>query len=109
MEYYDWTKYSTIAVDIYVPVGATDRLKAKICLTVGEDWKWVEMSRTIKLEPGKWTTIKANMMPESKDWTHYTPTDQFRADVRKIAIRIDSDKYPVYNGPIYIDNIRLIK
>lgn len=109
MQYFDWSKYSAISVDIYIPTGATDRLKGKIILTVGEDWSWIEMSRTIRLEPGKWTTIEANFLAGSKDWRQYNPTDQLRADVRKIAIRVDSDKYPVYSGPIYIDNIRLIK
>ncbi|MFH1239040.1 MAG: hypothetical protein V1653_02895, partial [bacterium] len=109
MEYFDWSKYSAIAVDIYVPAGATDRLRGKIIVTVGEDWTWVEMSRTITLKPGKWTTIQTDLTPASRDWRQYIPTEQFRTDVRKIAIRIDSDKYPVYNGPIYIDNIRLIK
>jgi len=109
MEYFDWSTYSVISVDVYIPEGATNKLKGEIIFTVGEDWTWTEMSRTTKLKTGEWTTIKANMKPGSKTWRRYKPDDEFRADVRKVAIRIASDKFPVYNGPIYIDNIRLIK
>ena len=109
MEYFDWSPYSVISVDVYIPEGASNKLKGEIIFTVGEDWTWTEMSRTTKLKTGEWTTIKANMKPGSKTWRRYKPDDEFRADVRKVAIRIASDKFPVYNGPIYIDNIRLIK
>lgn len=109
LEYFDWSPYSIISIDIYVPEGATSKLKGEIIFTVGEDWTWREMSKTTKLKAGTWTTIKADIKPGSKDWRRYKPDDEFRADIRKFAIRVASDKYPVYSGPIYIDNIRLIK
>lgn len=106
MEYFDWTPYGTISCDLYVPKDAPVGLKAKIVLTVGENWKWTEMSRSHRLKPGEWITITANLKPGSADWRRTKPTDEFRADVRKIAIRFESNK-PEYNGPIYIDNIVL--
>lgn len=107
MEYMDWTQYSTISADLYVPADAPQGLRAKLVLTVGDDWTWTEMSKTIKLEPGKWITISANLLPGSVDWKRTNPTDEFRADVRKIDIRIESNKKPAYTGPVYIDNIRV--
>jgi len=106
LEYFDWTPYSTIACDIYIPKEAPAGLRAQMILTVGDSWKWTEMSRSIRLVPGEWTTVSANLKPGSTDWKRTQPDDEFRADVRKIAIRVSSNK-PAYDGPIYIDNIVL--
>jgi len=106
MEYFDWTPYSGISCDIYLPENAPNGLKAKIILTVSDSWKWTEMSRSYRLAPGKWTHISANLKPGSTDWKRTKLTDEFRADVRKVAIRLESSK-PAYKGPVYIDNIVL--
>lgn len=107
MEYMDWTPYSTISCDVLVPPSAPEGLRAKIILTVGDDWAWTEMSRSEKLIPGEWVTISGNLLPGSMDWKRTNPTDEFRADVRKIDIRIESNKKPEYNGPVFVDNIRV--
>ncbi len=107
MEYMDWTPYKTVSCDIYVPADAPVGMRAKMILTVGDDWTWTEMSKSVKVEPGKWTTVSANLLPGSTDWKKTNPTDEFRADVRKIDVRVESNKKPVYKGPIYIDNVRV--
>ena len=107
MEYLDLTPYSKLSCDIFILPDAPDSLKAKIILTVGDDWKWTEMSRAVKLEPGKWTTITADLAPGSVDWKRTQVTDEFRADVRKMDIRIESNGKTEYKGPIYIDNVRV--
>ena len=104
----DWTPFSAIAADIYVPYNAPKGLKARFILTVGEKWEWTEMNRALDLHPDQWTTVTANLKEGSLDWKFF-PDETFRKDIRKIGIRIESDKEPVYSGPIYIDNIRLIK
>ena len=106
-EYFDWTPYHRISADIYLPENVPFGLKAKLILTVGENWQWTEMSRLTKLVPGEWTTITASIVPGSMDWRRTQVTDEFRADVRKVGIRIDSNMRPVYAGPIYIDNVRM--
>lgn len=108
-EYFDWTPYKEVACDIFLPKDSPKGLKAKIILTVGENWKFTEMARSIQLVPGEWVTISANLMPGSEDWKKTVVDDAFRQDVRKIAIRIESNKQPVYSGPIYIDNVRVVK
>jgi len=108
-EYFDWTPYKTVLADIYIPKEAPVGLKAKIILTVGENWKFTEMARSVQLVPGEWTTVSANLLPGSEDWKKTVVDDGFRKDVRKFAIRVESNKKPEYNGPIYIDNIRLEK
>jgi len=108
-EYFDWTPYKAISTDIYLPKEAPVGLKAKIILTVGEGWKFTEMARSIALVPGEWVTITASLLPGSEDWKRTVVDDSFRKDVRKIAIRVESNKKPEYTGPIYIDNIRLTK
>jgi len=106
MEFFDWTPYSAISCDIYLPDAAPNGLKAKMILTVGDNWKWTEMSRSYRLTPGKWNNISAKLKPGSEDWKRTKPTNEFRADVRKIAVRVESTKN-AYKGPIYIDNILL--
>jgi len=106
-EYLDLTPYQAILADIFLPEEAPFGLKAKFILTVGEDWDWTEMSRSVKLVPGEWTTISASIVPGSTDWRKTQVTDGFRADLRKLGIRIESNMQPTYSGPIYIDNVRL--
>jgi len=109
MQYQDWSDYSKLACDIYVPADAPKGLKAKMILTVGDQWKWVEGSKATALEPGKWVTLKADLKPGSIDWKIANLDDSFRKDVRKFDIRVESDNKPVYKGPIFVDNIRVIK
>ena len=108
-EYFDWTPYKAISVDVYIPKTAPIGLKAKIILTVGESWKFTEMARSVQLVPGEWVTISAGLIPGSEDWKKTVVDDNFRKDVRKLAIRIESNKKPEYTGPIYIDNVKLMK
>jgi len=107
MEYMDWTPFKTVSADFYIPADAPVGLKAKMILTVGDDWTWTEMSKSVKLEPGKWVTVTANLLPGSMDWKRTNPTDEFRADVRKLDLRVESNKKPAYNGTFYIDNVRV--
>jgi hypothetical protein len=109
MQYFDWTDFSKIACDIYLPKGAPIGLKGKMILTVGDSWKWVEMSRSFPLKPGQWVTMTADLSPGSIDWRRVQVDDAFRQDVRKLDIRVESNNKPAYTGPIYIDNIRVIK
>ncbi|MFH1238507.1 MAG: hypothetical protein V1653_00170 [bacterium] len=107
VEYLDWNKYSEVAVDVFVPANATTGLMAKIILTQGEEWTWVEMRKPVLLTPGKWTTIRANLLPGSTDWRRVQPTEDWRSDIRKFGVRVESDKKAIYNGSVYIGNIRL--
>ncbi|MFH1878274.1 MAG: glycan-binding surface protein [Candidatus Omnitrophota bacterium] len=109
MEYFDWTDFSAVACDIYIPKDAPLGLRAKMILTVGDQWKWVEMSKSYALTPGKWVTLRADIKPGSLDWRRVQVDDEFRKDVRKIDIRVESNNKPEYTGPIYIDNIRVVR
>lgn len=106
VEYFDWTPYGKISADVYLPKEAPAGLKAKIVLTVGENWKWTEMARTVALTPGQTTTITANLKSGSEDWKKTVVDENFRKDVRKLAVRVESNK-PAFKGKIYIDNVRL--
>jgi hypothetical protein len=64
------------------------------------------MANSISLVPGKWTTVTAAIVPGSIDWRAAKILDKFRVDVRKLGIRIESNK-AAYSGPVYIDNARL--
>ena len=108
-QYLDMSRYRVIRVDIYLPADAPIGLKAKLILTVGDNWKFVEMSRSVPLVPGEWATITANIEPGSYDWKRTMPDESFRADVRKIVVRVESNRRPVYKGPVYIDNVRIGK
>jgi len=109
MQYFDWTDYNAIACDVYLPEGSPTGLKGKIILTVGDTWKWVEMSRDFQLIPGEWVTIKGDLMPGSIDWRRVQVDDTFRQDIRKVDVRVTSGGKPAYTGSIYLDNVRVIK
>ncbi len=109
MQYMDWSDSSAIACDVYVPSDAPAGLKGAMILTVGDTWKWVEMSRSYELVPGQWVTIKSDLLPGSIDWRRVQVDDSFRKDIRKMDIRVFSNNKPAYTGPIYVDNIRVIK
>ena len=105
-DYLNFTPYQKIAVDVYLPKEAPPGLKGNIVLTVGEGWTWTEQLRPVMLEPGKWTTVEANIADESKDWKKAKVDAAWRADIRKIDVRVISDKKPAYTGPVYVDNVR---
>lgn len=102
----DWSPFGRFSVDIYLPEGAPEGLGGKIILTTGDDWEWVEMNRTIPLRPGAWTTVTVDLQPHSMDWKFF-PGETFRTKVRKMGVRIESNREPAYRGSVYLDNIRL--
>ncbi len=109
MQYFDWSNYGKIEADVYLPAGAPEGLKASMVLTVGDEWKWVEMSRAFSLVPGQWVTISGDLKPGSIDWRRIQVDDSFRKDIRKVDIRVFSNNVPAYTGPVYIDNVRVVK
>ena len=106
-QYLDVSQYRVIRADIYLPKDAPMGLKAKLILTVGSNWKFVEMSRSVPLMPGEWATITANIEPGSYDWKRVVPDEEFAKDIRKIAVRIESNRKPKYIGTVYVDNVRV--
>lgn len=106
-QYFDWTPYKSISVDIFLPKEAPFGLQGRFILTVGADWTWTEMARLIKLVPGEWTTITASLEPGTTDWRRAQVTEEWRSDVRKLGVRVESNLRPIYKGPVYIDNLRL--
>ncbi|MFH1877653.1 MAG: hypothetical protein ABH883_02490 [Candidatus Omnitrophota bacterium] len=106
-QYLDLSNYRVIRADIFLPKDAPIGLTAKMILTIGSNWKFVEMSRSYPLIPGEWLTIEANIEPGSYDWKRVVPDEEFAEDVRKVAIRVESNRKPKYTGDFYIDNIRV--
>jgi hypothetical protein len=106
-QYLDLTDYISISADIFIPPDAPEGLRAKLIVTVGETWKFVEMARSVRLQPGEWTTLTALITDGSTDWKRTVVDRAFREDVRKVAIRVESNNKPIYSGPIYIDDIRV--
>lgn len=104
----DWSMFQAIAVDVYLPANAPNGLKGRVILTIGENWQWTEQNRAVELTPGAWTTLTANFAPGSVDWKFF-PDESFRKDVKKIGIRIESNKEPAYSGSVFVDHVRLIK
>ncbi|MFC1577008.1 hypothetical protein ACFL3N_01575, partial [Candidatus Omnitrophota bacterium] len=105
--YYDWGQFARINCYIYLPEDAPKGLKGKMILTVGDEWRFVEMKRSAYLMPGKWNLVSAELLPGSEDWKINKVDDNFRRDVRKFDIRVESNKSPVYAGPVYIDDVML--
>lgn len=106
VEVTDWSRFGQLSVSLYVPADAPEELIGRLILTVGEDWTWTEMNHGVPLQPGAWTGITANLKPGSLDWKFF-PEESFRKDVRKLGVRVESDKRPVYTGSVFVDNVRL--
>jgi len=106
-QYLDLTPYRQISVDVLAPRAAPMGLKAKIILTIGDQWKWTEMICSVPLAPGEWATVNASVEPGSMSWKRTEVGESFRSDIRKIVVRVESNKSPIYKGPVYIDNIRV--
>lgn len=106
VEVTDWGAFGYVAVSIYLPADAPSGLQGRIILTVGEKWQWTEMNRGVPLEPGQWTTITADLKPGSMDWKFF-PDEAFRKDVRKLGVRIESNQRPAYQGPVFLDHVRV--
>ncbi len=107
-QYLDLVGYDILAADIYIPSDAPSGLKGKIILTVGDEWRFVEMSWGKKLTPGEWTVVTADISDNSRDWKRTVVDSTFRTDIRKISIRVESDKNPAWSGKINIDNVRAL-
>jgi len=122
-------EYGTISCSFYIPKTAPSGIKAKLILTVedGSEWLWVETMNTIDLTPSEWTVLAASIKSGSRDWMRplgsvisggspndpkvsgaqvYDVKDGFRANIRKIGVRVESDKTG-YAGPVYIDTIKV--
>ncbi|MBI2885381.1 MAG: hypothetical protein HYY15_04325 [Candidatus Omnitrophica bacterium] len=108
VEVTDWTPFSRLVVSIYLPDDAPTGLTGRFILTVGEGWTWTEMNRALPLSPGEWTELAVNLKPGSMDWKFF-PDEEFRKSVRKIGIRIESDKEPAYHGSVFVDNVRVME
>ncbi|MFH0764529.1 MAG: hypothetical protein V1927_05945 [Candidatus Omnitrophota bacterium] len=102
----DWSPFSCLSVDIFLPKNAPQGLRARVILTVGEGWKWTEGNKAFPLTPGEWTVIKLDLTPDSMSWRKFID-DNFRSDIKKLGIRIESNGKIAYKGPVYIDNVKL--
>jgi len=102
----DWTPFGRLSVSVYVPANAPSGLQGRVILTVGDLWQWTEMNRPVSLRPGSWTTIAVNLRPGSMDWKFF-PEESFRENVRKLGLRVESDREPAYSGSVFLDHVRL--
>ena len=102
----DWSPFKYLSVDIYLPKDAPRGLRARVILTVGEDWKWTETNKATLLTPGEWTIIKVDLTPQSMNWRRFID-DEFSSDIRKLGIRVESNGKIAFRGPVYVDNVKL--
>jgi len=106
VEVTDWTPFGRLSVDVFLPADAPAGLAGRIILTVGGRWQWTEMAHAVPLPPGTWTTLTVDLKPGSMDWP-FDLDDAFRADVRKVGVRIEAEHGPSYRGSVFIDRVRL--
>jgi len=71
MDVTDWSPFGYLSVDIFLPKNAPQGLRARVILTVGENWKWTEANKAYPLAPGEWTVIKLDLTPNSMSWRKF--------------------------------------
>jgi hypothetical protein len=102
----DWSPFNYLSYDGYLPKNGPQGLRVRTIVTVGDEWKWTEGNKAFPLTPGEWTSVKLDLTPNSMVWRKFVD-DSFRADIRKLGIRLESNGKITYKGPIYIDNVKL--
>ena len=88
MEYLDLSDYDEILVDIYLPEGAPEGLKARTILTAGENWSFLEMKQSAALIPGQWRTIRASLSGAGRVWKNSASAPNMASDIRKVGVRV---------------------
>ena len=116
----DLSEYTTISAEVFLPKNAPRSLmQARLIITAGDGWHFIEMREAVPLKPGKWTKIEAKLEKEyvegePSDWKGRNPEKRLYNNidkVKKIAVRVEYNAAPPtqtgkkYEGPIYIDNI----
>ncbi|MFH1877579.1 MAG: hypothetical protein ABH883_02080 [Candidatus Omnitrophota bacterium] len=113
----DLSGYNTISADVYLPKKAPEGLmQARIILTCGDGWHFIEMRSAVPLKHGKWVTVKANLEKEEVPESEWKGRKEKRLflhidKIKKIAVRVEYDAAPPskvgprYTGPVYVDNI----
>lgn len=126
---FDWSAYKTLLCDVYLPEEAPDKIKARIALSVGEKWLWIESARATKLKPGQWVTLSANLIPGNERWLRTKMVERIGEDgkahgyvmktakepmakeyiqeVQVLTVRLQSERVK-YKGSVFVDNIRLV-
>jgi hypothetical protein len=90
----DWSGYSQLTADVYVPEGA-DNFLAQVFLKTGDEWTWAN-TPDIALVAGQWNTITADLSALGN-----------LAQVHEIGIKIGTSS-TAFEGTFYIDNVSLI-
>ncbi|MFH1665099.1 MAG: hypothetical protein ABIA77_03020 [Candidatus Omnitrophota bacterium] len=110
--FFDLTLYRKLVCDIYLPRSAPKGIWARIIIVSGNEYLWIEMVDPVFLTPGRRTTVSGNLKYGNRAWRYSGEatmmTDELKSDIRKIAIRVESDG-AAYKGPVYIDRIKLVK
>jgi len=102
--------YDLLSFDLFVPESAPNDLRPMVYLKDG-DWWWYETLLDPFVRPGDWTRFIVDMSDLSAQWQPVGHGRSWNAyllgHVRMIGLRIFGHRR--YNGPLYIDNVRLWK
>lgn len=109
---FDLTLYKSIAFDVYLPKKAPEGMGVRVIIVSGDQFEWIEMIDAVRVEAGRRNTVRANLKQGSREWKTGSEvveiSDDIKESVKKIGIRVESNNIR-YNGPIYIDNIKMEK
>jgi hypothetical protein len=89
----DWSAYSQLAVDVYLPEG--DGFLAQIFIKTGDEFTWANTA-DITLVPGQWTTVFANLSVMGNT-----------SAIRELGVKVGTS-VTAFDGIILFDNVRLI-
>lgn len=125
-----WEEYNFLFADIYLPDHAPSGISGRFAIVVGDEWLWIEPIMPFNLLPGEWITVEASLHVDNVDWKKtemveergidgkirgyvkkeipVTLSAEYKDDIHTMAVRIEADRIK-YEGPVYIDNIRLSK
>ena len=106
----DWSRFSRVRGWIYLPNGAPTGLLARVQLT-GADWKYREFAQDVRLVPGRWNEVGADLTAAAASAWNCT-RGELESALRWVVgfgFKVHNQGSSVgYRGPLFLDDVQLI-
>ncbi|MFN3682975.1 MAG: hypothetical protein ACK41F_03455 [Fimbriimonadaceae bacterium] len=106
----DWSRFARVRAWVFLPAGAPEGLLARVQLT-GADWKYREFAGDVRLVPGEWTEVSADLAASGAPGWGCTEGELASALrwVVGFGFKVHNEGSLVgYRGPVYLDDVQLV-
>ncbi len=106
----DWSRFSKVRGWVFLPKGAPQGLLARVQMT-GADWKYREFAADVRLVPGEWTEVSADLTASGAPSWNCTEGELASALrwVVGFGFKVHNQGSGAgYRGPLYLDDVQLV-